>query len=168
MDLLFRDENESCQIAFNNVEWATDKLNQIFDAAKAHILCDVDVIIETQDELLFIEYKNANVKNAKYPDAFNPLEDKSINKVARKYYDSEAFLQAVGFSKGKRKSYIYIMEAMNGDCVLRGRVRNRLKSLLPFLLQEQNQMPVHLIDDVQVVSIDGWNKMYPKFPALVL
>ena len=168
MDLLFVDENESCQIAFNGVVWATDKLHDIFHQAKANILCDVDAVVETENELIFVEYKNANIKSAKSPESFRPLEDKKINNVVRKYYDSQYFLNAIGHSINKHKSYVYIMESLNGDSVLRGLVCNRLKSLLPFLLQEQNNVTSNLIDEVEVVSVAGWNEKYPEYPATML
>ena len=91
MPQIFRDENNSCQIDFSKAVWATDQLHDIFHSAKVAILHDVDFIAETEDKLLLVEYKNANLPSAANPDAFKPGEDKKLNNVAAKYYDSMYF-----------------------------------------------------------------------------
>ncbi len=161
---IFSDENNSCKIDFSKAIWATDQLNRIFHAAKASVLKDVDFVAETEDTLFFVEYKNANLSNATHPQAFKPLEDKKLNSVARKYYDSLNFLRAMQRGKKKQKVYVYILEAPHGDVVLRNRVKVLLKGRLPFLLQKQNDMSEKMIDCVTVISIDEWNDRYRDFP----
>lgn len=58
MAYIFIDENQSCQFDFSAAIWATNELNTIYHNAKVQ-LSDVDFIVETETEILFIEYKNA-------------------------------------------------------------------------------------------------------------
>lgn len=164
MAQIFTDENHSCQIDFSKALWATDQLNTIFHQAKLSILGDVDFVAETDDAILFVEYKNANIVGAANPAGFQPLADKKLNNVARKYYDSYNYLQALKGNFAKKRKYIYILECVNGDSVLRNRVRVLLAARLPFLLQRQQQLQIHMIDSLDVLSIDEWNQMYPNFP----
>ncbi len=162
MGKIFTDENNNYQFDFSKSVSATNQLNSIYHNAKI-ALSDVDFIVELEESILFIEYKNANVKNATNPDSFRPKEDKSLNQVAKKFYDS--FIYVNSTYDVKAKSYIYILEAPAADKFLRSQVRENLKCRLPFLLQRQNNFKSKLIQDVKVLSIDEWNKMYPQFPV---
>ncbi|WP_303018287.1 hypothetical protein [uncultured Mitsuokella sp.] len=164
MDGVFCDENKSCTIDFSAAPWATDRIHDVFHEAKLFVLSDVDFVAETENELLLVEYKNANLSNAAHPEAFRPLEDKRLNRVAMKYYNSLQFLQVMNHGIDKKKRYVYILECLNGDRVLRKRVRELLAARLPFLLQQQMHMPRKMIDSVDVFSIEEWNEAYPDFP----
>ena len=64
MEKIFTDENTkttspSLQIDFSKALWATDALYEIFHDAGVP-LNDVDFIAETDEELIFVECKNAN------------------------------------------------------------------------------------------------------------
>ena len=37
--------------------------------------------------------------------------------------------------------------------------------MLPFAIQENEELQENLIDDVQVYSLDEWNEQFKKFPA---
>lgn len=163
MDKIFIEENNYYQIDLTDSIWATDKLNQIFTDAKVQ-LSDVDFVAETENEILFIEYKNSNIPNAIAPQAFKPGDDKSINRVVRKYYDSLTYINALNKDSNKRKIYIYILETPNVDSVTLKRLCFKLKNKLPFKLQTDNKFDKKIIDDVKVVSINDWNKLYPNFP----
>ena len=161
--MIFEEENHIYRINFSKAIWATDKLNKIFDAAKTE-LSDVDFIAETDNTILFVEYKNANIPNANSPLTFNPKEDKKISQIVKKYYDSLTYINSIGKSKTKRKKYIYILEYPLGDVITRKWIRNRLQTKLPFLLQEQNKFKYKLIDEISVLSIDEWNSIFSDFP----
>lgn len=163
MTKIFKEENKVYQIDLTKTLWAIDNLNDIFHRAK--IQCsDVDFIAETETEFLFIEYKNANIDKAIKPEEFKPLDDKKINKVVRKYYDSLTYINYKRKNHQKIRRYIYILECSKDDEVLRRKVRSRIKTLLPFDLQEQEMFDNNLIDEVLVLSIDEWNEKYPEYP----
>lgn len=163
MTKIFKEENNVYQIDLTKTLWAIDNLNEIFHKSK--IQCsDVDFIAETETEFLFIEYKNANIDNAIKPQEFRPLDDKKINNVVRKYYDSLNYINYKRKNYHKTKKYIYILECSKDDGVLRRKVRSRIKTLLPFELQVHEMFDNKLIEEVFVLSIDEWNVMYPEYP----
>ncbi len=163
MERIFIEENKIYKIDFTRALWATDGLHDIFNNAKVS-LSDVDFIAETEEEILFVEYKNSAIPGAEKPELFKPLDDKKISQVVKKYYDSLTYISALEKYCNKKKVYVYILEAPNADSVLRNKVKTKLKKSLPFLLQEQNNFLHRMIDDVKVISIEKWNEDYPEFP----
>ncbi|MCI9025666.1 MAG: hypothetical protein HFG92_14810 [Dorea sp.] len=160
---LFVEENGVYSIDCNSAVWATDKMHEDYHNAGIHIN-DADFLIENSTNILIVEYKNACVANAKNPKAFQPMEDKKISIITRKFYDSLHYLRLL--DKNKPVWYIYILEYPNGDVITRKRLRNRLKAELPFSLQENIGNGKKLIDRVEVLSIDEWNadSEYGSFP----
>ena len=163
MNKVFTEENGCYKIDCSKAIWATDSLNHQYHSANC-LLSDVDWIMETNQKIYLVEYKNANISGAKKPEAFIPTNDKTINKVVRKFYDSLHYLSLQG--KTKPKEYVYILEYPNGDSASRKMIRNRLKSKLPFALQENIGNGIKLIEKVEVLSIAEWNdhKYYGEFP----
>ena len=163
MEKIFVDENEYCKIDFSSALWTTGKIHTIFQDAGLHLFNDVDFVAETDDALLFVEYKNVNIPQAINPNAFNPKDDKTLNNVARKYFFSQYFIHMINRGRHKKQKYIYILECIKGDKTLRKLVRDRLIMRLPFLLQKQNNMKERMIDSLEVLSMDEWNETYPQF-----
>lgn len=164
MSLMFTEENGMYTLDCTNSIWATDSINKYYHENTVSLLKDVDWIVETDDNILLIEYKNATIKGASHPERFNPKEDKKLNNVAQKYYDTLHFLHLMG--KFKLKKYIYILEYPNGDVVSRKLIRNKLKDRLPFRLQSTLNCNCKLIESVEVLSIEEWNNQYNDFPLL--
>lgn len=142
-NVIYEEENHVYQIDFGKAIWATDQLNKIFDAAKTE-LSDVDFVAETDNTIIFVEYKNSAIPDAANANSFNPKDDKKISQVVKKYYDSLTYINSIGKSKTKKKIYIYILEYPSGDVVTRKCLRNRLQKKLPFLLQKQNDFKYKL------------------------
>lgn len=163
MKNLFIEENGAYSINCKEAVWATDKMHEHYHNAGIHIN-DVDFLIENSTYIFLVEYKNACLAQAKKPDAFHPMEDKKISIITRKFYDSLHYLRLL--NKTKPVQYIYILEYPNGDVITRKRLRNRLKSELPFSLQENIGNGKKLIDRVDVLSISEWNddSNYGRFP----
>lgn len=162
---IFTEENGNYKIDCSKALWATDELHEQYHAAKCS-LSDVDWILETEEKIVLVEYKNASVAGTHNPEAFKPKDEKVINIVVKKFYDSLHFLTLLG--KTKPKEYVYILEFPNGDSVSRKMIRNRMKSKLPFFLQENVGEGRTLIEKLDVLSIDEWNEneLYGKFPII--
>lgn len=163
MSKIFTEENGKYSIDCTKAIWATDQMHRDYQQAKIHIN-DVDFLIENENYLLMVEYKNANIPGAVNSEAFKPMEQKKVTTVVRKFYDSLYYLKLL--DKKKPVQYIYVLEYPKGDVITRKRMRNRLKKELPFALQENIGNGVKLIDKVDVVSIDEWNRNenYGKYP----
>lgn len=160
---IFIEENGIYSIDCRTAVWATDKIHEDYHNAGIHIN-DVDFLIENSTHILMVEYKNACLANAKSPEAFQPMEEKKISIITRKFYDSLHYLRLL--DKNKLVRYIYVLEYPNGDVTTRKRLRNRLKRELPFSLQDSIGNGKKLIDRVDVLSIDEWNtdSDYGNFP----
>lgn len=173
---IFLDEHGRFQIDFSNAIWATDKLHQIFCTLKDNILSDVDFVVEDNDNLFFIEYKNSNVKIEGENKKFNPIDGEGLRKVARKYFDSLNFIRATGRGNQKKKIYIYILETKRTERKndeLRKYACNRLKDRLPFKFKNKSAsqgivMTETMIDALKVLSIEEWNEEYRQFPARII
>ena len=163
MSKIFSEENGIYQIDCSKAIWATDQIHEIYHNAGVQ-LKDSDFLVEDQESLYLIEYKNANISNAEKPDAFKPEEDKMVNKVVQKFYDSLHYLYLT--NKKKPLEYIYVLEYPKGDVVTRKRLRNKMKQRLPFELQNNIGMGKKLLEKVDVLSIDEWNahEKYGAFP----
>ena len=80
MEKIFTEENGNFMIDCSNALWATDKLYELYHAAKCS-LSDVDWILETDGKIVLVEYKNASVAGAHNPEAFKQKEEKVIKEV---------------------------------------------------------------------------------------
>lgn len=156
VEQIFQDENHTCEFNFTKAQWAIDGLHNIYGQAKAG-LSDVDYLVETEKEILLIEYKNADIEEAAHPERFNIKSDKKINNLVKKYYDSLPYLTLTKKGKNKRKIYVCILEYPGSDGASQRYVRNRLADKLPFALQKQINSGEKLIDEVHVWTIQDWN-----------
>ncbi|MCD8118648.1 MAG: hypothetical protein LUE29_04065 [Lachnospiraceae bacterium] len=164
MTQIYREENNIYEFDFSTAVWSTDRIHEIYQSNGVKLLSDVDFAVETENEILLVEYKNANIPGAVNPGQFDPANQKMENKIAYKFYDSWIYLRAI--EKRKPIAYVYILEYPNGDVVTRKRVRNQITDLLPFQLQKIPEMKEKMITDFEVLSIDEWNqhKKYGAFP----
>ena len=83
MTRIYQDENRKFQFDFSAALWATDRLHDIYAQNKVGILSDVDFIAETEDSILLIEYKNADIAGAVHPEVFNPFDQKRENRTKK-------------------------------------------------------------------------------------
>lgn len=154
-----------------NAIWATDEIHTLYHACGLpEILCDADFVIETEDAILLIEYKNANIPEARAhateETEYNPFQTNKFNKIVSKFYDSLHYLRLIG--KEKPVHYIWVLEYPKGNSTSRRMLRNNLKRKLPFQLQERLNTGISLIDSVCVVNISEWNSdaNYGQYPIL--
>ena len=155
------EENKHYGIDCSAALWASDEMHETYHMCKLpHILCDVDFAIETENRVLLVEYKNANipeaVAHADRSKEYNPFDEDKFNKLVRKYYDSLHYLHLCG--KYKPVCYVFVVEYPKGDSTSRKMLRNRLKKQLPFKLQEKIDMGIKMIESVNVLNINEWNE----------
>lgn len=174
MAVIYTEENGQYTLDCTLAMWSTDQVHTYYqDSSHTYgnlsLLCDVDFVIENESHILLVEYKNASIPGAANPGAFKPTEEKKLQNVARKFYDSTHWLYLAG--KDKPKKYIYILEYPAGNSTSRLMLRNKLAERLPFALQNSIATAGRkLIDEVKVVSISEWNadselKIYPLLPV---
>ena len=99
----------------------------------------IHFIIEDETNFIFVEYKNSAVSGASAPNAFQPSQDTSVKKIARKFYDSLHYLRLIAQEGGKSLDYVYILEYPNGDSITRKLIRDKIAKYLPFAIQNAIQ-----------------------------
>lgn len=167
MSNILIDENGDYGLECTNAVWASDQMHMDYHVSKVPLL-DADFLLEDETSVMVIEYKNSNTRKAR--DAgfktppFNPMDDRKFTSVIRKFYDSLHYVYLLG--KCKPVKYIYVVEMPNGDETMRKRLRDKMKTLLPFELQKNMNTGVRLIEKVDVLSIEEWNQHdeYGKYP----
>ena len=159
------EENGRYALDCHNALWATDQIHAAYQRAKVR-LNDVDFVLETENLLILVEYKNAQICGAAHPELFNPQDDKRADVIWRKYFDSLHYLTLKG--KTKPKHYVYILEYPNGDATARRRLRVRIKKDLPFSLHTELNIDSEVISEFSVLSIQEWNdhEVYGNFPLV--
>lgn len=169
MENILIDENGDYGIEYSNAIWVSDQMHQDYHNAKVPLL-DADFLLEDEKTLMIVEYKNAATQKAretrfKTP-LFDPMADKTFASTVRKFYDSLHYIYLLG--KRKPIKYIYVVETPNGDITMRKRLRDRMKTQLPFSLQENIKTGITLISGVDVLSIEEWNmhEEYGKYPFI--
>ena len=165
MAKILYEENMNYGIHCGKAVWATDMIHDVYQSSHLK-LKDVDFAIETENCVILVEYKNANIKGAKKKREFAPESDDVIASVVQKFFDSLHYLNLIGKQKPVR--YVYILEWPGGDSRMRKRLRNYIKKTLPFELQKQLNAGKKLIETFDIVSIDEWNRdnLYGQFPCL--
>lgn len=172
MDKILPEEKGHYAINCENALWWSGEIHSLYHECGTSLLCDADFVLETDQFLLLIEYKNANVPEARAhagsTEEFDPKDQKKLDKIARKYYDSLHYLHLKG--KNKPVRYIYVVEYPKGDEVSRKMLRNRLKNSLPFELQKRVNSGIKLIHSVDVMNIAEWNAdaFYGQYPFVEL
>ena len=169
MERYLTEENGYYRMDCSNAVWATDELHDVYHrCGLTDHLCDADFVIETEDRIILVEYKNATipraVEHAEHTKEYNPKEQKNFNKIVRKFFDSLHYLRLKGINKPI--SYVFVVEFPKGNSTSRRLLRNNLKKHLPFKLQEEFSAGVKLIDSVDVVNIEEWNSdsIWSAFP----
>lgn len=171
MNHILKDENGDYGLEYTNAVWASDQMHEDYHNAKVP-LSDADFLIEDEKSIMIVEYKNANTgkaRNAGYKTPpFNPLDDRKFASIVRKFYDSLHYVYLLG--KYKPVKYIYVVETPDGDKTMRKRLRCKMKTLLPFDLQEKMNTGITLIKEVDVLSIKEWNthEEYGKYPLTAI
>lgn len=170
MNYIFSDENNKFQFNFSQAIWAINDLKGIYNKKIQSVLSDVDFIAETDNEIIFMEYKNSLIKNANNPKAFDEklTSDDHYIKIAKKYYGS--ILYTMACKKEKEYKYVYVLESAFAGSTDRKRLRNKIINKLPFELQKDSKVKHKLINDFEVLSIDEWNKdpLYSRFPISLI
>lgn len=154
------EENGRFQFDFS----ALDYVWEFHDIFAKTALSDVDFITETEEEVLFIEYKNANIKNAVNPDAMlqKIKHETFYHKIARKFYDSLLLFWArKGNEENLPITYILIIEHPILDKKLRKQLQLKIKKQLPFHLDDPF-IERQVISNFEVMDLKEWEARFPE------
>lgn len=163
---ILQDENGKMQFDFSNA----------IDVFEPHglanmysdYLSDVDFVIEEKEKLICLEYKNANIKNAENPEAFQRkvIGEDFWKKMAKKFYGTMFLIWACNKNqKEKPVQYILLMETNpTMDAALKKRFTAKMMRQLPFAYKDICEVRRRVIDDFVLADLKEWNEKYPQYP----
>ena len=159
---ILTDENNQFKFDFTNCKYVIE----LHDLANKMNLNDVDFITEFNDNIIFLEYKNANIKNPVNPNAFvdkiKREPEKFYKNIAKKYYDSLMMFWATGGNKDEFPIiYVLLIEAPIMDAKIRKQLRIKIGKQLPLNLKE-NSIVREMLSKFQVLSIDEWKEKFKE------
>lgn len=153
------DENKQYWFDFSKVEavW------EIHEICNKITLSDVDFIAKTDKEILFIEYKNANIRDASKPTAlYESLKsDKKMNQLVKKYYDSLLVFWAFYNKSELPIRYIFLVEGPLIDAEVRRRIKFNLMNRLPFKLENKEDTK-KFISSLEVYDLEEFKNNIPE------
>ncbi len=171
MNGMFYDENNTCQFDFSKAIYAIIPSDQPFFKEIKFNFCNTDFIVETENEFIFVEYKNSNIKNAKHPDIFdsNIHTDEHYQKIAHKFYDSLLFfLLCKNNINTKPIRYVYLLEVQKSDPILRKFLREKISKKLPLISNSYSDDHISVLKDFDIHSVEEWNEQFKSLPVMLL
>lgn len=165
MEKEYFDEHKLAKFIFHGAE----NVYELHDVTNRLHLSDVDFIVETEQDRLFIEYKNSNViKEHENINTFNSKVSSGElqKKLIRKYWDSLIVMQAIQ-SDTKNNIYEVIIESDIIDKAVRKRLKKRLFDSMVRRIEEYG-IEDKLIKNVMVFNTETWKKSHPEFVLDIL
>lgn len=158
------DENKQYKFDFTNTEYVLE-LHQLANSLSVN---DVDFITESNGEVLFIEYKNSDIKNAVKPDAM--LEkintDKFINNISKKYYDSLLLFWGNGYNELENEiKYILLLQHPKIDLRVRKQIRNKIREKLP-MIRKNKPIVKGFVSTFEVYNLNEWEEKVENIKIL--
>ncbi|MBQ6887640.1 MAG: hypothetical protein IJN54_09030 [Lachnospiraceae bacterium] len=165
-DKILQDENGKMKFDFSN---ALDVFEpHVLASMYSEYLSDVDFVVEDKEKLICLEYKNANVRNASNPEAFQKklAEEPFWKRLARKFYGTMFLVWASEKNPSdKPVQYVFLMETNPGmDDALKKKIVAKMPSHLPFAYQKEGEIKRRVIDEFLLVNLDEWKEIYPQYP----
>ncbi|QUF84854.1 hypothetical protein KDJ93_08140 [Clostridium butyricum] len=159
---ILTDENNRYKFDFTKSKYVIE----FHDLANKMKLNDVDFITEYNDNIIFLEYKNANIKNAVNPNAFvdkiKKEPEKFYKNIAKKYYDSLMMFWAAGGNKDDFPIiFILLIEAPIMDAKIRKQLKLKIGKQLPLNLKE-DVIVREMLSKFEVFSIDEWKERFKE------
>ncbi len=154
------DENKQFQFDFSNAPYVW----QVQELTKSTMLSDVDFITEIKGEIVFLEYKNANIQGAKAPDAMvkKMKHEDFYKKIARKFYDSLLLFWACGGNQEEKPiTYVLLIEHPIIDKKIRKQLVLKIGKQLPLSLVD-DRLKRKILSSFAVYNIDEWREQFSQ------
>lgn len=135
-------------------------------AQQTTILSDVDFVVDMDDKLLLIEYKNAAIEGVVNPDSFiNKVKTQEFYEIiAKKYYNTLFLHWACERNKNEMPiEYVLIIEHPAIDGRLRRQLRQKIYNQLPYKLKDKLEIKREVLPKFEVLNLDEWQHNYPIF-----
>lgn len=163
---VLQDENGKMQFDFSNAldVFMPHELASMY----SEYLSDVDFVIEEKERLICLEYKNANIRNAAHPEAFQKkiTGEQFWKKAAKKFYGTVFLIWACNRNQMEKPiQYILLLETNPSmDSALKKRFTAKMMHQLPFSYRNRNEIKRKVIDEFILADLKEWNEKYPQYP----
>ncbi len=162
---IYKDENNKYRFDFSDC--TVLEYNHL--AQMTTILSDVDFVICSKDEIIFLEYKNAAVDDVANPDEMlRKLKTEEFYKrIARKFYSSLFLHWACKENENDLPiNYVLLIEHPEIDSKLRKKLREKIFMQLPVGLKENECVKRSILNQFSVYNLDEWHRNYPRFQVI--
>ncbi len=172
MEKLYYDENHNYSFNFT-------KAINIFEphvlSQKTTILSDVDFIIETEHNFIFLEFKNATHHKVTKPEEFiKKITDSKLRQIfcesiSKKFYSSLFLLWLCKLNESEKEiDYVLLAEHPIIDGKFRKTLREQIYKQLPFKLCGEPLVKRKVIKNFNVMNMEEWHNTYVSFKIDIL
>lgn len=132
-------------------------------------LSDVDFVIEDDNQMILMEYKNACIPGTANSEVLYKKVQSSNEKfwktIAKKFYGTMFLVWATGRNVGDKKvKYVLLIETTPSiDRVLKKRLKEKMLSLLPFKYKQETEIKREVITEFEIMDLLEWRKAYPDY-----
>lgn len=168
---IYIDENGKSQFDFT-------KAQSVFEPhtlanTYGEFLSDVDFVIEEENQVIFMEYKNACVPGTVNPEALYQKVQNNNEKfwkiIAKKFYGTMFLVWATDRNvNDKQVKYVLLIETTPFiDSVLKKRLKEKMMSLLPFKYKQEGEIKREIITEFEIMDLLEWKKKYPDYKVSI-
>ncbi|MBZ9623255.1 hypothetical protein G9F71_010355 [Clostridium sp. FP2] len=159
------DENEKYRFEF--ADFSVYEYHEL--AQETTILSDVDFVIDMEDKLLLVEYKNADVEGVvntnRFLEKIKTQEFYAI--IAKKYYNTLFLHWACERNKNEVPiEYVLLIEHPAIDGKFRKQLRGKIYKQLPFKLTTKPEIKKAIFTKFEVLNLEEWRQKFPIFKAI--
>ncbi|MBO6132932.1 MAG: hypothetical protein J6P05_01170 [Lachnospiraceae bacterium] len=163
---IYEDENHRTEFDFS---YAVNVFEPHGIASRhSEYISDVDFVLESKDEIIFIEYKNVSIAEAHNQGAFiEKIKNGNLTKVLIKKFFGTLLIVLMTNRNPHKKPIVYSCVIEGGkkiDGVMMKKLRNKVRSGLPFDYEKIRDVEVPIIDRFELMSISDWNSKYSQYP----
>lgn len=169
MNSIVWDENGNTRFDFSKAQnvFEPHELANMY----AEYLSDVDFVVEDSEQILCIEYKNADIEGAGHPEAFEGKvkQEPFWKRIAKKYYGT-LFVMWACDKNSEDKPVKYILLTGNNpeiDRIMKKKVMEKMKKHLPFKYNGREEVKRSIIDEFRILNLEEWKQEYPEYPVKI-
>lgn len=164
---ILQDENGRVQFDFSNAidVFEPHELASMY----SEYISDVDFVIEEEQRIVCLEYKNASVKDAANAEAFQRklAGEEFWKRVAKKFYGTIFLVWACNKNRAEKPiEYVLLIETNPSmDDALKKRFAAKMMRQLPFKYGSRAEIRRKIIDRFEIVDLKEWSVKYPQYPV---
>lgn len=159
------DENKKMQFDFSDALAVFEP--HALASMHSDYISDVDFVIEEEQRIICLEYKNANIQNAANPGALQKKlsGEEFWKKMAKKFYGTLFLIWACNRNPAEKCiQYVLLIEVNPSmDNALKKRFTAKMLKQLPFDYNGRIEIKRKIIDKFMIMDLQEWRAAYPRY-----